>query len=326
MYEYIRRIPFLSTENKMRLNKTYLDIGRRIKYSKRDYERVKGNNTLIVSNYNYGHEYWLKKHCGYSDYIYGVIEHGVYFGDFRGKDGYEEEYDFGSILTYGDYRINILKEVFPGYNIVGVGPRIHYAETDMQYYNELKSMIDPNYRTIALYPDHGATGADVECDVKSFVSRAMDIANDINAKNIFLSLHPYDLALGLDKEFKTEGKNLILVTGGRDQLKFLPRLRAIFSLSDLIYSNAIGTYIGYSVYFNKPNIIELGSNHKKYWNAYIKEQSEFARIFNGDHPMTVTREQRELCDYYFGYNHIKTPVTLYKELEKCKCIFKKRYK
>lgn len=326
IYGIIRKLP-LSSERKMKFFNCYRDICWRIKFNNFEYEKVKKNLSFCGSNSFYGHEYWLKKYSGYNDYVYGVIEHGLYFGNFREKDGNVDEYDFGSILTYGEYRVNILKEVFPSYNIVGIGPYIHYAETDMRYYNELRSRIDSNYRTIALYPDHCAAGSNANYVFHEFISQAMSIANEVDAKNILISMHPNDIALGLHKQLDIfRGKNIILVTGGSYHPNYLPRVRAIMSLTDIIFSNAIGTYLGYGVYFEKPIIIDISSNHRAFWDAYKEEQKMFAGVFNGSHPLLLTPEQKELCDYYFGYNNIKTPDELYGTLENCKKFYREQFK
>lgn len=109
-----------------------------VKYNKAKYSFFKENQVFANSNHYYGHEYWLKKYSGYTGMIYGIIEHGVYFGDNRTYVCPKEEWDLGSVLTFGDSRINLLHEIHPELNVVGIGPRIHYAETDIDYLNELK--------------------------------------------------------------------------------------------------------------------------------------------------------------------------------------------
>lgn len=322
---YINKLP-VNSANKLALYNSIKAVQWRIKYTGEDYEKIVRNRTFCTTNYYYGHEYWLKKYCDYTGYIYGMIEHGMYFGQNKSKVGFEEEWDLGSILTYGNSRIELLKDLYPDYNIIGVGPRIHYADMDVNYYNELKAKINPQYRTMALYPEHCTYDDLSSYDIQLFVKKAFAIAKEINAKNILLSLHPADFANGIDDKFRQENMNLIVVTGGHDQIQFLPRLKAIMSHADLIYSNAIGTHVGYSVYLNKPNIIDLESNQKQYGKAFDKEQKEFARVFDENISLTLKKEQIDFCDYFFGFSYLKSPVELYQSLDSCRKEYEKRFK
>ena len=113
--------------------------------------------------------------------------------------------------------------------------------------------------------------------------------------------------------------NVIFVGGGKDSFRFLPRLRAIFELSDLTFSNALGTHVGYSVYMGTPHVMKLESNHNVSPNLYFEnEQKKFSEVFSGRDPLIITEEQRQLCDYYFGFSHVKTAEELYQSLEECK--------
>lgn len=322
---YIKRLP-INSAHKLELYHTIKEIFWRCKYRGKEYKEQIKNRTFCTTNYYYGHEYWLKKYSGYVGYIYGMIEHGLYFGENREKVGYAEEWDLGSIITYGDSRIKLLKELYPDYNVVGIGPRIHYVDMDVQYYNELKSRMDPKSRTLALYPEHCTYDFYSDYNIKKFIEKAYDVADEIKAKNIMLSLHPADFAMGVDKKFERKGNNLIIVSGGSNQINFLPRLKAIMSLADIFYTNTIGTHIGYSVYMKKPNIVDLESNKMVYSDAFIKEMNEFAHVFNGKQPLVLTPEQIDLCDYFFGYRYIKTPEDLYKELVNCEMEFNRRFK
>lgn len=322
---YIKYLP-INSAHKLELYHLVREAFWRIKYRGDDYKRITANRTFCTTNYYYGHEYWMKKYSGYKGNVYGMIEHGVYFGDNKSKIGFEEEWDLGSIFTYGDSRIRLLKELYPDYNIVGVGPRIHYADIDNNYYNELKNRIDLSSRTLALYPEHCTHDETSDYSVSKFIEKAYDLANEIKAKNILLSLHPADFAKGVNKKFEKEGKNLIIVSGGVDQINFLPRLKAIMSTVDLIFTNAIGTHVGYGVYFKKPIVIDLESNMNKYSISFEKEQSDFSRIFNGSNPLTLTQEQIDICDYYFGYRYIKTPEELFNEFVNCEKEYNYRYK
>ena len=273
----------------------------------------------------YGHDFWMKKYSGYSDNIYAHIEHGVYFGENKEKIGEEEEWNLGSVITYGDSRKRLLEDLYPDYNVIPIGPRIHYATTDIEYYNELYNQIDHNGKVLTLFPAHSIANEKSLYDSELFLKQADDLAKQIGAKTIMVSLHPSDYLHNLDLGFKDS--KVIFVGGGNDSIKFLPRLRAIFELSDLTFSNAIGTHIGYSIYMGTPHVLNIESNHYVSKNPiFEQEQKKFASVFNGDTPLRITGEQRELCNYYFGFSYIKTSEELFNCLISCKMEYEKRYK
>jgi hypothetical protein len=94
--------------------------------------RLKNRNpdisvTFVRNNAQYGNEYILRKYADYTEDLLAMIEHGIYFGNNKEKVGRKEEWDLGSIITFGDYRKNIISKVYPNYKVVCVGPLIHYA-------------------------------------------------------------------------------------------------------------------------------------------------------------------------------------------------------
>ena len=326
--DFIYKLP-INTNQKLILHKNLRSLLWKLKYKGDAYKEIMQNLTLCYSNFYYGHEYWLKTYSGFSDFVYGLIEHGIYFGEDTSKVGIVDEWNLGSVLTFGDNRISLLKELYPDYYIVGIGPRIHYAKTDMVYYNELKNKLIPNSKTIALYPSHSLYERKSLYNVKMFLEKAMEVANEIKAKNVLVSLHPSDIANGLDKEFRIENKNIIMVSGGTNGISFLPRLKAIMSLADFIYTNDIGTHVGYSLYLGKQNYIDLSTNFNDYYtDAFLKDQHLFAKAFDfhPNDPLSISVEQKELGDYYFGFSHIKSPEELYRVLEKCKSEYERRFK
>lgn len=323
--ELLRKFP-LRPDNRLRIYALVQRFFWRMKYSRPEYNELIRNQSFAPSNLYYGHEYWLKKYSGYNDKIYAHIEHGVYFGENPTKVAGEEEWELGSIITYGESRLKLLKKLYPDYNIFLIGPRIHYAETDKDYYKELYEKIDHTGKVLTLYPTHSLASTKSLYDSKLFLEQAEALAEKIGAKTIMVSLHPSDLLHQLDIGFS--GKKVVIVGGGKDSIKFLPRLRAILELSDLTFSNGLGTNLGYSLYMGTPQVMNLDSNHNVDPNVYFEEeQKKFASVFNGgDNPLVITEEQKRLCDYYFGITHIKTPAELFHCLAACKEKYEERFK
>lgn len=300
-----------------------------------NYELARG--CFVHQNSYYGHEYWLKKYSGYSSGpLYSLIEHGICFEDYTKKDGWEPEWGIGSIMPFGEARTNMLRKLYPDFKIVPIGPRIHYADIDMCYYEELKSLIDPSSKTIVLYPSHSLESAEYKYDTEMFYKNAMDFAADNDIKNVLVSLHPSDIIHGYIEEYRKISKNLVLVTGGSNNKLFLPRLKAILSIADITYSNKFGTHVGYSVYMGKPHIINPSSDNNSYMgdNAEVvnelenlkKNEEGFNKVFNGTNPWQISKEQRDLVDYHFGLSYVKSKEDMFNIINECKIHYQKYYK
>lgn len=322
--DFLRKIP-MKSDRRLQLYAYIQRVFWRLKYSRQYYRFLVEYQPFAPSSFYYGHEYWLKRYSGFKDKIYSHIEHGINSSGDRSKVANEEEWDLGNIITYGESRKRLLEELYPDYNVFPIGPRIHYAETDQEYYSELYNKINHSGKVLTLYPAHSLASQKSEYDSALFLKQAEDLAERIGARTIMVSLHPSDYIHKLDLSFRD--KDVIIVGGGSNSFKFLPRLRAILELSDLTFTNALGTHTGYSIYMKTPQVINLESNLRVDPDAvWEEEQKLFAKVFNGDNPLEISQEQWNLCDYYYGYSYIKSPDELYKCLESCKTKYEERFK
>ena len=295
------------------------------KYGLIKFRYLQSHSTFVPSNSYYGHEYWLKEYSGYRGNILAMIEHGVYFGDDTSKVGFETEWEIGNIITYGESRWKLLKSLYPQYNIIAIGPRIHYAPIDDDLLTELSNSIDKSKKTMAVFPAHSLADQVTYYDTKEFLINVYDIIEKYEIGNVIVSLHPSDYKHNLDFPFKN--CNFILTGGGNDPYRFLPRVKAIISVSDVTFSNSLSTHIGYSIYLNKPHIfitqqltLEVSDNFVE--KKYMEETELFAKVFAPQEKLTITDEQKELCDYYWGISKIMSPQQLHDELKSCEqCAF-----
>lgn len=337
--ELISKLP-VNADKKLRLYGSVRKAYWKIKYDAQMYQKLMDEYCFVPQNSYYGHEYWLKKYSGFDKRIKALIEHGICYKSDTVKVGWDAEWDVGSIITFGDCRYEVLSRFYPDYNILRVGPRIHYAPIDKKYLQELNSRIDTTGRTMVLYPSHSLAQYKSEYDVDVFLEDAYQFAKDNRIDNILVSLHPSDFIHKYDKEYAVRDKRLILVSGGTDQLRFLPRIKAILSIADITYSNLVGTHTGYSIYMNKPHIINSKSEFtdnvkliKKLYNvedlrmvADIQAENDlFANVFNGEDPWNISKEQKDLIEYYFGLSCVLSKEELYRQLERCDKLYKKRF-
>lgn len=315
---------------KLKIYVTMRNINQYLHYGKSQYleNRTLG---LLPGNQFYGHEYWLKRYSGYQSPIYGLIEHGLVFGNNMIQDGIQWEWQIGSILTFGENRYQSLKKYYPNYNIQKIGPRIYYVDCDREYYHSLKGHLLHKNKTLVAFPFHTLSDIEVLHDRRDFINSCKSIAEMNNCENIVVCIHPSDYKHGVDKIYEELG--CMVVSGGVKPREFLPRLKAILSLADVTVSNGIGTHIGYSVYMHRPHIM-IKQQVKEIYdestlrtqgiavpseNIILKNERElFFNVFKVKEKAVITKEQLELCDEYWGFSDLKKADELKDCLEQCR--------
>ena len=280
-------------------------------------KRPLNNVGLIPSNGYYGHEFWIKKYSKCKHPICALIEHGLYLGRNTQKVGDEIEYELNSILTYGDYREEILLNSFPNFQIEKIGPRIAYAETDINYLKELNTGYE---KVLTVFPAHSLSSIRCKYDVDYLLGEAKKVQEERDIPTIRICLPYPDIINGNAKEFENRGCEI--VTGGANAIDFLPRLRAIIETSTLTLSNSLGTNLGYCLYLGKQQILipqnieytgnkeaieqEAKGKSENQKSVYEEEQEYFLKLFNKD-IFSITNEQKKVANYFWGYEFVKTP-------------------
>lgn len=280
---------------------------------------------LVRNNRLYGDEYLLRKYSGVDEYLYAIIEHGLYFGNNRSKVGLEHEWELGCILTYGDYRRNLINCAFPEYFCETIGPLIHYAEMDQEYYDHIQSTINPTERTLLFFPAHGSDVYSPEYDKELLIREVLKFSEEYDFGNILFCVYITDINIfeQLIDRLGVSSKIKIVTCGNRYSEKFLCRQKAIITIADLTMSNSLGTHLGYCIYLGKPHVMkpvdfyysgkqkdlekDFGkSNRSDNVESDIKTETTLFQELFGNYSQSISDAQRELCDYYWGFSHIKT--------------------
>lgn len=285
-------------------------------------QRKFGNLSLCTNNEYYGHEYWLKKYSGFKKNIYAVIEHGLYFGENKNRVGNPLEYELPAIITYGDYRNEVLKDAFPDKEIVNIGPRIAYVQRDESYYNEITGLLKGNKKLLTIFPAHSLSTIKMVYDVDGLINAARRLAEKHQIDNIFVCLPYGDIINGNSEVFSSLG--LKVLTAGQDAISFLPRLRAIIEATTISLSNSLGTNLGYCIFLGcqqvlipqeiaqegKENALKKEDHGNSVRRQYLLETAEFAKIFNENSSIAVNKVQYDFCDFYFGFKYVREPEEL----------------
>lgn len=335
--ELIQKLP-ISVVLRMKLERNYIMAVKGMKnFCGIAEESGSAYYPLVRNNRLYGDEYLLRKYSGSKEYLYGIIEHGLYFGNNSTKVGLKHEWELGCILTSGSYRKDLITQVFPDYYCETIGPMIHYAELDEEYYTYIKAQLRTGSQTLLFFPVHGSALYKPKYDKELALKEILKLAEENNCENILLCVYVTDIS-----EFKEviskiglENRFIVVSCGNRYSEKFLCRQKAIILASDISASNNLGTHLGYCIYLGKPHILlpqefyysgdrkalenEFSAQNRSnnYEDDFGQEKIMFQEIFNRGCRF-ITENQVQLCDYYWGFSKVKTPDEIHEIFEICK--------
>lgn len=291
---------------------------------------------LVRNNRLYGNEWILRKYSGSSKYLIAMIEHGLYFGNNRQKVGLKHEWELGSILTYGEYRKNLLKKDRPEYYCEMIGPMIHYASIKKKFREVLLQKIDTGARTLLFFPVHGNAFFSPIYDISMTIKKVIEIADKRDCKNIIICVYYGDMDL-FEKAVSKEKRNdriQIVSCGNRYSEDFLCKQKALISLANLTVSNNLGTHLGYCIYMKKPHILLPqdfsyrgnerviradfgGVNRSANWKSDFDDETKLFQTYFNEQEEKITEEQYKLCDYYWGFTKVKSPFEIKMIFDKC---------
>lgn len=280
-------------------------------------------NEIHTPNDWYGHAKILKDFVDISQtyQLKFLMEHGVYLTDQ--VDDIDIETPLPSIVTYCEYRANVLKKYRR--NVFSIGPFIHYAKS---YLNEDETKKEKKRlgKTILLFPSHSNFHIGLKYDSKWLCQKVKLIGK--NFDTVRVCLYWTDVILRKDEIYEDFGFECVTAGHMLDPL-FLPRLRSMIETSDSTISNIGGTHVGYSILFNKPHIIifqkpKLTAN--KHWQQRIKDfwkSGPFIEVLNefSAHKFAITSKQRSLVEKYWGTKLIKTKKELKQIIDKTEIIY-----
>lgn len=300
---------------------------------------------MAINNLLYGNEFLLRKFGKVESHeaLYSIIEHGLFLGRNHAKVGpNKQEWDLGSVITSSLYRKETINEFFPEHYCETIGPMIHYAEIDLEFQNELLRGIDNEQRILLFYPAHSTMEVDMVYEIEKAVRDVNCLADENSCKNIIICAGYYDRDKYASINYMDlcKGKKVIVSSNGMIyDTKFLCRQKTMISMADITVSNKLGTHVGYCIYLNKPHIIlqqEMEykgakgnadylkrefdtSNRSANWaEDYAKEEKMFNDLFSDRVPGKITIEQNRICNYYWGFDQIKSPEQIYDIWKKCK--------
>ena len=272
---------------------------------------------ILTDNNCFGIGYSLRQYAGIrKSYCDALIEHGYFFGDYVSD---QEKITFAKqILTFGDIRVQHLREKAGIDNAVAIGPYIHYAKP---YYDEVKMLEEKKRlgKVLLVFFQHSATDCSVSFDVDYIISKIDSIKDKFDT--VVISLFWSDINPEIEARLKKENY-LIFSSGHRYDYNFLSRQKTMIMLSDMTMSNSVGTHIAYCTYLGKPHwlikqeVKEVANSKLGMANRIIdqgidanpiaiKEKNDFYESF-AEYSDILTDQQITIASKYFGFKHIKT--------------------
>lgn len=245
------------------------------------------------SNY-YGYAYSIKNKCkinkskalGYS------IEHGLYL---------EPNYvpiatrykTVKKIITFSEYRKETLESEGINKNIIVVGPYISYVDSLLNA-EELDSLKLKIGKVLLVFPMHSTILITVKYNINDFISEVKEFA--YNYDTILVCMHYNDI---LKNQYIHEYVNAgfkITTAGHRFDLNFSSRLKSILLLSDYVYSNFVGTHIGFVNYLRIPQFISINENS---FYTLNENEIQIANAFSKKNNF-ITQEQDDIIKKFWG--------------------------
>ena len=234
-----------------------------------------------------------------------AIEHGLIFHNEVYRDvRYTARM---SCATFSNFRKEIIQSKFK-IPVFCVGPYINYSSFfyDQNYINLKKKNFG---KTLLVFPTHSTDSAEIDVNQNLFCSNLKKIAT--NFDTVLINTFWWNINDPLTYKLKSEGYKIISC-GFRDDVSFLPRLKSYFKISDLVMGDSIGTHVGYALSCNIPfcyvpsgTKVELKLvDEIKDLDFVKKQQNKIASAFLWSD--SITEKQKELCNYYWGNNLIKS--------------------
>jgi hypothetical protein len=308
----------------MRIKNIYVvyEINKRKKISIFDYKRLSKPlaffpTSLMKNNCVYGHARIFSKVLENINFNQCFIEHGLYFGPYISE--YEDIARLTTIITFSDYRKNILKGQL-NKNVITVGPYIQYTDNLLNNDMIKKTKMQLN-KTLLYFPSHSIKGVDKIYDHNIILNEIEEIKSKYRFDTILVCMYFNDILKNIDNLYIKY--NYKIVTAGHFyDYNFLSRLKSIIELADMTISNDVGTHTGYCIILNKPHyIIEqkkeiklskdnkdtwfFDSKNDEYWTLHYKAKQEVCNAFS-TYSSTITQHQRDIVEKYWGKIYVKS--------------------
>lgn len=210
------------------------------------------NAVCLYGNYKAIENLSHRKFHFISDYV----EHGISYSDELNSVpslGYIDRFCIKNIYTYSEERVHVIENYLhtknKKKNVMAVGPYVLGADN---FHSEKKRQeLKNKYGKILLvFPAHSLEVLKCNYDIQQLMDE-VDRRSEF-FDTVFICLHWLDMKDEDKRKEYSERGHVLVFNGKPSDPSFLSRQRDLIELSDLVMTNALGSYIGYSVCLNKP--------------------------------------------------------------------------
>lgn len=221
----------------------------------------------------------------------------------------------------------IIKQLYQAHvdnpHIFAIGAPFFYAKSILSEEDVKKEKMRLG-RNLLAFPTHSVYYADVKYDATGFINLLKEEQKKFDTVRVCIYWRDYQR--GLAKVYEEAGFECVCC-GHQCEPFFLERQKALFEIADATISNAVGSYVGYSIYLNKPHWMvpdkfelkdidgsDTGKKEVEIWDSSPNYQ-RLREAFMNNPDYMITQEQRDIVDEYWGISCIKSPSEM-KELIK----------
>jgi hypothetical protein len=288
---------------------------------------TKNRYELFSPNDNYGFAHIMKVYAGYPETkpIYASFPHGMCNRD-NVVNVSELKADFPSLLCYPPFKTDLWKKTSKTKKVIPFASPMHYA------LKLFKSEIPADQRRGTLFlPMHSTHMVEVDFDREAVIAELADLPDEF--KPITICLHWQDIEKGLDKFFIDRGFDIVCA-GHLTDSEYIFRWLHLVSQFKLVAHCGFGSALFYSVLAGVPFYLtkeyaepvfhkDFKPFHKEtaeYTKAGLMRMKMLKQVF-GKPVTSITREQRDLVNYWTCADTVKSPA----ELNKFFLMLKSRY-
>ena len=270
------------------------------------------NPLMIRENSFYGHSRAVRAAGGSA---FGArIEHGVFFAENPATDSEGlftpltvKFFKVRRVYTFSERRreivVRYLAEKGLKMKVFAIGPYISYAK---HFLTESKLLLLKRRlgRVLVVYPQHSAETTTYHYDLAAIIEQIQRVKSRYD--KVLVSLYWLDILHGMARTYEAAGFTVVCA-GRREDPNFLSRQKDLLSLADRVFTNSVGTHVGYAIAMETPctlfrQKVEAFSNKKDEMQSldkYRKNTEQFYSVFASEEG-GITQEQRDLIKVFWG--------------------------
>ena len=238
--------------------------------------------------------------------FFPALEHGLFLFDGAYSD--TTDASRAGAITFGRFRRDILLKCQP-LPIYCVGPYIHYAS---DYYSPevMEAKKERLGKNLLAFPTHGTNSAELSFAEEAFLEKILSMKSSFDSVSV--CVYWWNINDPFVERYRKEDIKIVCA-GMREDTNFLSRQKAMIGLSDFVIGDSVGTHIGYCLSQDKPfSFFESGTSMKYLDQCeaghldFSDMQREKIKSVFAD-ASGIDEKQRELYNYYWGGDMLRTP-------------------